>query len=359
MSVSAFGNGGRRLRLAGFCLDHMHLERLLATASADAFDIVGVHDPDGARMEQACAPLRIPVSDQFIDWEQLVNQRRPDVAVVCSTTAAHVTWCERLSQAGIHIVLEKPFAMSAAEAQRAARAAEKAGVLLAVNWPLAWYAPHRTTHRLIQSGAVGEILEVHYYGGNRGPQYHLRGGDRWEGSWWTRDAEGGGAFLDYLGYGATLATWLRNGEIPIAVTAARHIPLGSEVETQGMAIAEYERGLSSLQCRWGTFTDPWRVQPQPPCGFTVVGTRGTILSLDYASAVGLQTESKPEVEEIPVISEADGPQNIFEEMRRALDGGDGVREPCDPKTSLAGQQIVDAARESASSGRRVLLSAGA
>jgi glucose-fructose oxidoreductase len=101
------------------------------------------------------------------------------------------------------------------------------------------------------------------------------------------------------------------------------------------------------------------VQPQPSCGFTVVGTTGTILSLDYAGAVGLQTESRPEVEAIPVVSDADGPQNIFEEMRRALDCGDSIREPCDLKTSLAGQRIVDAARESASSGRRVLLSASA
>ena len=211
------------------------------------------------------------------------------------------------------------------------------------------------TRRLLQEGTIGDVVETHYYGGNRGPQHHLRPNEQWEGGWWTLRDEGGGAIRDYLGYGTTLTTWFRGGELPSAVTAAWHVPTSSGVETHGVAVAEYASGLSTFQSRWGTFSDPWRHQPQPACGFTVVGTRGTILSLDYAETVRLQTEATPHGEDVPVAPVPEKPQNIFDELRRALNAGDDVREPCDWKTSLVGQKIIDAALESATSGRRIAL----
>ena len=53
------------------------------------------------------------------------------------------------------------------------RAMEGTDKLLAINWPLAWYPPHRTARRLIAEGEIGEVIEVHYYDGNRGPLWHL------------------------------------------------------------------------------------------------------------------------------------------------------------------------------------------
>jgi len=53
----------------------------------------------------------------------------------------------------MNIVLEKPVVTSVADADRMIRATEEAGVNLAINWPLAWYPPHRPTRRLIDEGA--------------------------------------------------------------------------------------------------------------------------------------------------------------------------------------------------------------
>jgi glucose-fructose oxidoreductase len=159
---------------------------------------------------------------------------------------------------------------------------------------------------------------------------------------------------DYLGYGATLATWFRGGELPTAVRALAHRPDGSAVDDQGIVIAEYPSGLSTLHSRWGTFTDPWVHQPQPACGFTVIGTKGTILSLDYSDEIRVQTAAHPEGRNVPVTPDL-RPKDIFEELRRALIDGDDIRQPCDWRTSLAGQRIVDASVLSAATKQRVLL----
>jgi hypothetical protein len=46
------------------------------------------------------------------------------------------------------------------------------------------------------------------------------------------------------------------------VTAVVDQPRGLEVDEHSITICRYARGLSKLETRWGTFTDPWTTQPQ-------------------------------------------------------------------------------------------------
>ena len=98
-------------------------------------------------------------------------------------------------------------------------------------------------------------------------------------SWWYKKASGGGSLLDYLGYGTTLGTWFMNGEEPIEVTSVVDETPGIEVDQHSITVCRYARGLSKFETRWGTLTDPWTQQPQPKCGFVLVGTRRQHLQL--------------------------------------------------------------------------------
>lgn len=350
-------------RVAGFCFDHMHMGDLLRRAiTSPRYDVVGVYDTQPRRMAEVCDDLGIGGELRYADWERLLDEQRPEVAIVCSTTAEHADWVERLAGRGIHVLLEKPFAVSADESSRAIRAAERSGVLLAINWPLAWYPPHRTTHRLIGEGVIGDVLEVHYYDGNRGPQFHVHDKKEVTGegdtsrTWWFRKDAGGGSLLDYLGYGVTLATWFRDGVLPQEVSAMAHVPAGMEVDLQAVITARYASGLSTFQTRWGTFTDPWVHQPQPFCGFVVVGAEGTITSRDYAQTVSVQTKDRPEVHDVPV-DQFDPQDDIFALIDSTLQSGArpgaAVPGPCGSEISHGAQRIVDAAVASVELGRPV------
>ena len=111
-------------------------------------------------------------------------------------------------------MVEKPFAGDLAGADAMIEAVVGRGRELAINWPLAWYPSHRTLKRLIADGVLGDVVELHFYDGNRGPLFHEHGKKRARrrrrrscsrSSWWYRRDAGGGAMLDYLGYGVTLA----------------------------------------------------------------------------------------------------------------------------------------------------------
>jgi predicted dehydrogenase len=357
--------GERTWKVAGINFDHMHMGDLLRQVHEHPHaEIAGVCDEEPARMESVIRNFSIPLERQFTDYRECLEKSKPDIVILCPATARHGEYVEKVAPYNTHILVEKPMAASLADADAMIRAVEKTGKTLVINWPLAWYPPHVTTKRLIDEGAIGEVVEVHYYDGNRGPLRHVA--DKVEigaeeaarqksSSWWYRKEKGGGSLLDYLGYGVTLGTWFHDGKAPIEVTAVVDEPPGLEVDEHSVTIARYDCGLSKYETRWGTFTDPWTHQPQPKCGFVVVGTKGTISSYDYEPTIFVQTGAHLEGQVIPVDTLPIPRRAPIEYLIHCLATGAPVTGPLSPALSRIGQQIVDTAVMSAREKRAVRL----
>jgi len=352
-----------KLKVVGLNFDHMHMGDLLRMcAGHPGVEIAGICDAEPARMQAAIANFSIPAERVFTDPDRCLEATRPDFVILCPATARHAEYVELAARHRVHMLVEKPFAASLAEADRMIAAARRARRLLAINWPLRWYPCHVTAHRLVREGRIGRLQEVHYYDGNRGPLWHTA--DKIEtrptparkrASWFYRKAAGGGSLLDYLGYGTTLGTWFHDGRKPLEVTAVVDEPRGLEVDEHSIVVARYDVGLSKFETRWGTFTDPWTHQPQPRCGFVLKGEDGTISSYDYAPAIRIQTRAHPAGEDLPVDQLAAPFQNPIQYFVHCINDGCPVEGPLAPALCRIGQQIVDSAVRSARLKRTVPL----
>lgn len=327
-------------------------------------ELAGICDEQPERMQDAISAFSIPSERVHTDPQVLLESTRADLAILCPAASKHGDWVERIAPYGCDLLVEKPFAGSLAEADRMIAACQAAGVRLAINWPLAWVASHRMAKRLIDDGCIGRCIEVHYYGGNRGPLWHVA--DKVErtaeevqrakpDSWFYKQSHGGGSLLDYLGYGTTLGTWYMDGRRPIEVTAMVDQPAGLEVDEHSVVVARYETGLSKFETRWGTFTDPWTHQPQPKCGFVLVGSEGTISSYDYDDAIRMQTRDCPEGQWVKPEPLAPPLQNPIQYMADVIKNDGRVEGPLSTEVSRIGQQIVDSAVLSARQRRTVTL----
>ncbi|SDB17273.1 Gfo/Idh/MocA family protein [Bauldia litoralis] len=352
-----------RHKIVGISFDHMHMGDLLRAVSEhpDA-EIAGIFDPDAARMQTAIDQFGIPEDRVHTDLEACLATTGADIAILCSATGEHADYVEKIAPHGLHILVEKPFAASVADARRMIAAMEGTDRRLAINWPVAWSPTHNTAKRLLDEGTIGRLTEVHYYGGNRGPLYHLA--DKVEvspqevealkpTSWWYRKASGGGSLLDYLGYGVTFGTWFFRGEAPIEVTTVVDETPGIEVDQHSITVCRYAGGLSKFETRWGTFTDPWTLQPQPKSGFVMVGSDGTISSYDYDDFVTVQTRAEPAATPVAVAPLPEGRRGPIEYMLARIDDGAPITGALDPELCLIGQRIVDSAVLSAATRRTV------
>src|SRR3954471_21100311 len=296
----------KQWRIAGINFDHFHMGDLLRYAAEHPrAEIVGISDEKPERMEEAIRKLGVARPKAFTDYKACLEQTRPNVVILCPAASKHGEWVKKVAPYGANIMVEKPFAASLKEADAmiAAMQRTQGGQRLMINWPLQWVASHRKAYELVAQGDIGEITNVWHFGGNRGPLWH--GADKEvktaeqvarekPQSWFYKKAHGGGSLLDYLGYGTTLSTWYQGGRRPLEVTATVDEPQGLEVDEHSIVVARYAHGLSKFETRWGTFTDPWTIQPQPKCGFVIAGTEGTVSSYDYDDYVTLQTRKKPE-----------------------------------------------------------------
>ncbi|MEM0964876.1 MAG: Gfo/Idh/MocA family oxidoreductase [Verrucomicrobiota bacterium] len=353
----------KKWKIAGIEFSHMHMGDLLRCVEQHPnAEIVGICDPRPERMQDAQRSFQLRDSQVFTDYQRCMEETEPDLVVLCPTTAEHGDWVERIAPYCTHVLVEKPFAGSLADADRMIRAVGATGKELVINWPLRWVESHFTTHRLISEGLIGTVIEVHYYDGNRGPLYH--GADKIEleptaekksESWWYKKKSDGGSLRDYLGYGVTLGTWFNRGQKPDEVTAIATGTSGLEVDEHSVTVARYGDHLSKFETRWGTFSDPWTHQPQPKCGFVIRGTEGTISSYDYEPTIRIQTREKPEGYDQTVDALPDGERNGIEYSLSRIEAGLPIEGPLSPPLARIGQQIVDSAIRSSEEGRSVPL----
>ena len=350
-------------KIAGINFDHFHMGDLLRMVHdhPDA-ELVGISDEQPERMVEAAKNFSLREDQVFTDYKECLEETSPDLVILCPAAARHAEWTEKVAPFGVHILMEKPFAASLADADRMVEVMKGTGKQLAINWPLRWAPVQVKAHELIDEGVIGEVLEVHTYGGNSGPLRH--GADKNEreptaeekaASWFYQKAEGGGSLMDYMGYGTTLGTWHLGGKKPIEISCMVDEPEGLEVDEHSVTTARYKSGLSTFETRWGTFTDPWTLQPQPKTGFVIVGSEGTMSCYEYEKTLRVQTRERPEGFEVDV-PELQAPfANPVQYMIHSLDTGSDIEGPLSVEISRIGQQIVDTAVQSAKEKRTLPL----
>ena len=120
-----------------------------------------------------------------------------DAVFVSGVNERHAPQTVALAAAGKHVLCEKPMALSVADARRMVDAAERHGVVLAINHHLPGADTHRTIQRLVSEGSLGTPLAVRI-------SFAIMVGERFVG-WRVKDPIGGGAVLDLTTHSVSVA----------------------------------------------------------------------------------------------------------------------------------------------------------
>ncbi|MBU0929409.1 MAG: Gfo/Idh/MocA family oxidoreductase [Spirochaetes bacterium] len=144
------GAGDRGMIYAGFALAHP--ERL---------KVVAVAEPDPARRERAARLHGIPPERRYRDWAELLAEPRlADGCIVATQDRLHVEPCLAAFEAGYHVLLEKPMALSEPDCARVAEAARGSGRALSVCHVLRHTAFWKAAKAVVDRGDIGEPYSI-------------------------------------------------------------------------------------------------------------------------------------------------------------------------------------------------------
>lgn len=141
---------------------------------------------EGAQARAAGSGLEVAC---YGDYEKALSQPGVDIVAVCTPQHLHAENTIAAARAGKHIAIEKPAAMSLAEARAMRAAVGKAAVKTVVSFVLRWNPLFQNIKAMIAGGALGRVYSVE-------ADYHSYAGDWWGGFGMGRRKDlGGSAFL--------------------------------------------------------------------------------------------------------------------------------------------------------------------
>jgi predicted dehydrogenase len=340
----------RPLRLAVAGLTHGHVHGLLGRKDLAGVEIVGIAEPDRALARRYAERYGIPADRVFDDLATLLDRTRPEAVAAFGPTRDHLAVVEACAPRRVHVMVEKPLAISGQDARRMAQLARDNGVQVLTNYETTWYGSNRRLQEMVvRDGAIGAIRKIVVHDGHAGP---VAIGVQPEFLDWLIDPErnGAGALMDFGCYGADLTTWLMKGERPLAVTAVTQQlqpKLYPRVDDEATIVLTYPAAQGIIQASWN-----W---PFGRKDTHVYGERGYVYAVDgrrLRARVGDAAEQESEAPSPPA------PQNDPLLYLAAVVRGELRPAPGDLSAlelNLVVMEILDAARESARTGRTVTL----
>ena len=263
---------------------------------------------------------------------------RPSAAIVCSPASTHLAVARALVEDGVPLLIEKPIAHeSAGLAELLARAASR-GVPLMTGYNLRFLPSLIETRRLVESGAIGNVLGVRAEVGQYLPDW--RPSARYQDSVSARQALGGGALLE-LSHEIDYIYWLFGAPARVLAAGGRFSALEIDVEDMVSLCLEYEQPRRLVNIH----LDFLQRAASRTCKF--IGSEGTLVWNGIADCIDLYRADARQWSRIEVPAVPDKNAMYLDELshflqaveRRSVPGIDGAQ-------GLAVLRIVEAARES-------------
>ena len=206
--------------------------------------------------------------------------KRPDVDVVCLATPSgqHAEQGIAAAEAGKHLLVEKPLALSVADADAMIAACDRAGVRLGVLLQRRAEPLFRQVYEAIRAGDLGEITMASVCMPYHRPQAYYDQAT-WRGTW---EQDGGGVLMNQGIHFVDLLLWLMGAD-PVRITA-RAATLQRQIEVEDTVVAALEFANGALATLSATSTAPPGFRQR----VEVYGTAGAI-QLEGDAAIRWET----------------------------------------------------------------------
>lgn len=337
------------LRVAIAGLTHAHVHWILGREKKGDIEIVGIAESNKDLAERYSKQHGYSMNIVYPSLDEMVKATKPEAVLAFGSILEHLKVVEYCAPKGIHVMVEKPLAVSMEHANKMLALAKQYKIHLLTNYETTWYGSNEKAYQLLKDNqTAGDIRKIVFHTGHQGP---IEIGCNKEFLDWLTDPvqNGAGALTDFGCYGADLATWILNGETPVSVTAVtQHIKpsLYPKVEDEATIIVTYKKVQVIIQASWN-----W---PYGRKDMEVYGVKGYVFCKDGTNMLVKEDEKKDPVAiaAAPLPTDRNDPFIYFKNVIRG-NIEMNTYDPSAPATNEMVVKILDAAKRSAETGKTI------
>ena len=338
-----------RMGIAG--ITHSHVHGLLGRPDRGDVQIVGIVEPNTDLARRYSERYGYSMNIVFTSMAEMISRTKPEIVAAFGSIYQHLEIVEACAPAGIHVMVEKPLAVSVEHAQKMKTLADKYKILLLTNYETTWYPSNQKAYEIgIKNKDIGELRKVVIHDGHEGPQEI---GVNKEFLEWLTDPvlNGGGAVMDFGCYGANLLTWLNRGAKPesvLAITQQIKPDIYPNVDDEATILLKYPKMQGIIQASWNWPFSRKDMEVYGKTGY-IIADNGTDIRIRLKDD---KTERKESLKKL--VTPYNDPFSLFAALVRKE-----IELPKYDLSSLENNMIVveilEAAKKSAKTGKAVKL----
>lgn len=310
--------------------------------------IVGIADPDAGVRKKYFDALKLDPALAFDSIEAMVVKTKPEGVLCYTNTFDHLAVVKLCASHRVPVMMEKPLAVSNRHAEAMANEAKRSGIHVLVNYETTWYSSNRAAYEITRAGKIGDVRKFVIHDGHQGPKLINVPPEFFA---WLIDPKlgGGGASFDFGCYGANLMTWFMDNKRPESVTAVtqrlqpEYYP---NTDDEATIVVRYPKAVGIIQASWN-----W---PFARKDMEVYGRTGYVHTVALEGLkVRLPGGKEVASTAAPIPAPDDDSLAYFAAVVRGRIKPSGLSSL---ENNIVVTEILDAARQSAASGKTVSLS---
>lgn len=215
----------------------------IAAAIKNELKIVAVCDIVEKNMEELLNKFEnVSTVKQYSDYKEMIEKENVDLIAIATESGLHAEIALYCINKGIHVIIEKPIAMSMKDAQAICDAAKKNNVVVCANHQNRFNKSIQKIHSAIEAGSFGKLFHADaHVRWNRGKEYYDQA--KWRGTW----KNDGGCLMNQCIHNADLLRWLMGDEIEEVMAYTDNLNHDYiQAEDVGLAIIKFRNGAYGL-----------------------------------------------------------------------------------------------------------------
>ncbi len=214
----------------------------IAAAKANGLEFAGLCDTDTKMLHDKVLKFDLGQVHQYTDYREMLDKEKPELVAIATESGKHAAIALDCIDAGCNLIIEKPIALSLADADAIIKAAKEKGIKVCACHQNRFNKSVQKIREALEKNRFGRM----FYGTAhirwcRDREYYAKA--KWRGTW----EQDGGALMNQCIHNIDLLRWMMGDEIDevIGMTDRLNHPY-IEAEDLGIALIKFKNGAYGI-----------------------------------------------------------------------------------------------------------------